>query len=69
MEYNTVIVKYEVVNNGAVVHSGEAHTAWLNSLCDMYLDFNGSNNVLKIYYKDKTFEITSPEDFTYDTVL
>jgi hypothetical protein len=69
MEYGAVIIKYEVIDNGKIVHKGEAHTAWLNSLCDMYLDFNGSNNVLKIYYKDKAFEISSPEDFTYRTVL
>lgn len=69
MGFDLIIVKYEVINNGKIVHSGEAHTSWLNSLCDMYLDFNNSKNILKIYYKDKTFEISSPEDFTYRTVL
>jgi len=69
MEYDLVKVKYEVVSNGIVVHTGEIHTGWLNSLCDIYLDFKGSTNILKIYYKDKIFKISSPEDFTYRTVL
>ena len=69
MEFNLVKVKYEVIHNNQIVHSGEAHTGWLNSLCDMYLDFASSKNILKIYYKDKVIEVSSPEDFTYHTVL
>lgn len=69
MEFNLVKVKYEVIQNNEIVHSGEAHTGWLNSLCDMYLDFAGSKNILKIYYKNKVIEVSSPEDFTYHTVL
>ena len=68
-KYDLVIIDYEVIENGKVVHTGKTHTAWMNSLCDMYLDFENSPNTLRFYYKDKTIDISSPEDFTYQTVV
>jgi len=64
-----IIVDYEVIANGNIVHTGKAHTAWLNGLCDIYLDFENSPNTLRIYYKDRIIEVSSPDDFTYRTIL
>lgn len=67
MEFDIIFIEYEVVNNDQVVHTGSCPSFLLNTITDIYCDFQGSKNSINILYNDNKWLIKSPASFDYQS--
>lgn len=66
MDYGPVKLKYRILEKNVEVHSGEIYSQFMNSLCDMFIDFEyNSRYIIEIVYKERVIQINSPQDFFY----